>query len=146
VNLTIDASVFVAALRQTEIHHADSLAFLSVVTQEGSPIFCPTLVLAETIAAIARATGDAALVQQATLLLETMPNMNLVVLDEAQARQAAQLAAQYRLRGADAVYLAVTVQEGTTLVAWDDEMRTRGGTVCPVLTPTDFLTSYPPTP
>ena len=45
------------------------------------------------------------------------------------ARQAASLAATHRLKGADAVYVAVARRYGTTLVSRDDEQRTRGAAV-----------------
>lgn len=57
------------------------------------------------------------------------------------AGQAAELAAVYRLRGADAVYLAVAEEFGTTLVTWDGEMHTRGANVVTAVTPAEWLTA-----
>jgi predicted nucleic acid-binding protein len=48
-----------------------------------------------------------------------------VPLDESLARQAADVAAQYRLRGSDAVYAAVALRFGSTLVTLDREQRDR---------------------
>lgn len=144
MNLTIDASVFVASLQDHEIHYADSLTLIGVVHSRGIPVSCPSLVLTETVAAVARATGDAHRIERASTLIETMPSMNLISLDTPLARQAAELAAQHRLRGADAVYVAVAVQAGTTLIAWDNEIRVRAATVCTILTPTEYLATLPP--
>jgi len=52
MNLTIDASVFVSAARPSEKQYPQSYWFLHKV--KGAKIFCPTLVLAECGAAIAR--------------------------------------------------------------------------------------------
>lgn len=49
------------------------------------------------------------------------------------------MAETYRLRAADAIYLAVAVQEGTTLITWDDGMQKRGVNATTVLTPTEWL-------
>jgi predicted nucleic acid-binding protein len=49
------------------------------------------------------------------------------------------LAAAHRLRGADAVYLAVARRYGTTLVSRDDEQRTRGAAVASCKTPEEAL-------
>lgn len=52
MNCTIDASVFVAAARAPEAHHAASLEFLRLVEGQTGNLFCPTLVLDEDIQAV----------------------------------------------------------------------------------------------
>ncbi len=146
MSYTIDASVFVAATRQMELHHADSLAFLDSLRQQTPAIFCPALVLTETVAAIARTTADAALVEQASTLIETLPGIKLIALEVTMARRAAQLAALHRLRGADAVYVAVAAEFGATLVTWDTEMVQRGASVVTVMTPADAVAGMGTTP
>jgi hypothetical protein len=54
MNLTINASVFVSAARPSEKQYTLSYRFLHMM--KGSKIFCPTLMLAECGAAIARST------------------------------------------------------------------------------------------
>ena len=49
----------------------------------------------------------------------------LVPLDTALAQQATDVAARYRLRGSDAVYAAVALRFGSTLVTLDREQRER---------------------
>jgi predicted nucleic acid-binding protein len=90
LSLTIDASVFVAAARPSEPQHGESLAFLDALAQHFAlPIYCPTLTLTETVAAIARRTGDATLAQQAIRQIEFFPGITLVALTQARARRAA---------------------------------------------------------
>ena len=48
----------------------------------------------------------------------------------------------YRLRGADAVYIALAVEFGATVITWDAEMLTRGAGAVSVLTPSDWLASH----
>jgi predicted nucleic acid-binding protein len=55
--------------------------------------------------------------------------------DESLAREAAELAARLRLRGADAVYVAVARKLDLPLVTWDAEQRERGGAAIVVRTP-----------
>ena len=64
MSYTIDASVFVAAARPVEADHAVSLKFLEQVEQQRLPTVCPTLLLVECAAAIARATDDEVLAEQ----------------------------------------------------------------------------------
>jgi predicted nucleic acid-binding protein len=62
---------------------------------------------AECAAAIARPTGDSSLAEELVAIVEDFPGINLVSLDLPLAHKAAQIAVSYRLRGADAVYVAV---------------------------------------
>lgn len=65
--------------------------------------------------------------------------VSFVSLDDPLARQAAALAAVHRLRGADAVYAAVSQQLATTLISRDREHLTRLVGVIPVLHPVAAL-------
>ena len=63
----------------------------------------------------------------------------LIAVDLLLAQQAAEIAAQYRLRGSDAVYAAVAVRFGSTLVTLDREQRERAQAVIPTRFPTEAL-------
>jgi len=102
-------------------------------------VFCPTLVLPECAAAIARPTGDAAWVEELTRLIESFPSLHLVPLDLPLARRAAQIAAIHRLRGADAIYAAVAETFNATLITWDAETLQRGPAIVSTLTPAEWV-------
>jgi predicted nucleic acid-binding protein len=63
----------------------------------------------------------------------------LVNLDTTLAQQAADAAAQYRLRGSDAVYAAVALRFGTVLVTLDREQHARLGAVVTSRYPAEVL-------
>lgn len=125
MNYTLDASVFVASARSLEAVYATSREFLRKIRAQSVDLFCPHLILPECAAAIARPTGDAALAAEVVTLIEGFPGLHLVALGAPLARRAAQIAALYRLRGADAVYIAVAEAFNATLVTWDLEMAER---------------------
>ena len=106
MSLTVDASVFVAASRVDEPHYAASRQFLQQVRARHRTLYCPTLVLPECAAAIARPTSDGALAEELVSLVENFPHLHLVPLDLPVARRAAQVARDYRLKGADSVYIS----------------------------------------
>jgi predicted nucleic acid-binding protein len=139
--LTVDANVFTAAARPAEPHFTQSRAMVIELRRRAIEIVCPTLTISELIAAIARATGDCPLALRVARQFSRLPGLSLIALDEPLSWVAGQLAATNRLRGADAVYLAVAQQSNTTLVTWDNEMLQRSGKVVPTLTPTDWLAS-----
>jgi predicted nucleic acid-binding protein len=121
---TIDASVHVSALNPTEADSVGSRAFLAWVRQQHIPLFCPTLLLVEVAAAVARALGDAERAVAIAEVIRGWPDQTLVSLDEALASRAVDLAATAQLRGGDAVY-AVAQQYGTTLVTLDRQQMER---------------------
>jgi predicted nucleic acid-binding protein len=148
MSLVIDASVFVAASRTAETQYAASLEFLSLIRGSNESLYCPVLVLAECSAAIARATGDAQLAQNLVSLVEGFPGLRLIPLTLPLARRAAELARLHRLRGADAVYVAVASELKASLITWDREVLQRVAPVVVAATPTRWiedLSRRPPT-
>lgn len=137
MNLTIDASVFVSAARPSEKLYPMSYRFLQRV--KGSKIFCPTLILSECGAAIARPTGDSALSKKLVSLIERFPGMNHVSLDLRLATRAAEIAIEYRLRGADAVYVVVAEEFNSILISWDAEMLQRSPESMLTMSPEEWL-------
>jgi predicted nucleic acid-binding protein len=140
MSLTVDASVFVAASREEEVHYHASRQFLQQVRAQAQHLnlYCPALVLPECAAAIARPTADAGLAAELVSLVEDFPALHLVPLDLPLARRAAQIARDYRLRGSDSVYVSVAEALGTTLIAWDAEILERGADVVITMTPSEW--------
>ncbi len=136
---TVDASVFVNAFNPHEKGHAESLQILSAIKERGDPVIVPALLVPEIASAIARATDDSGGAIQYAHATAALPHLTLVSITTTVARQAADLAATYRLRGADAVYIAVARRYATTLVSRDDEQRTRGAAVVICQTPEEAL-------
>jgi predicted nucleic acid-binding protein len=143
---TVDASVFVNAFNPHEVGHADSLLFLTTLHTSGDPVMVPTLLLPEIAAAVSRASGDRHGALRYALASAELPHLTLVTLTEVLGRQAAELAAVHRLRGADAVYVAVARRYASTLVSRDDEQRTRGSAVVTCQTPKEALDELIPAP
>ena len=136
---TVDASVFVNAFNAHETGHAASLKLLSVIHDRGDPIIVPTLFVSEVASAVARASDDTAGALEYVDAITALPNVTLVTMTPAVARQAALLAATHRLRGADAVYVAVALRYATVLVTRDIEQGARGPAAVTWQTPEEAL-------
>ena len=146
MKMTIDASVFVAAARNIEPHYAVSKAFLLALQTVNAEIFCPTLVLPESSAAIARRSGDAALALLTISLIASHSGLQLIPITEARAQRAAHIAAYQRLHGADSIYVAIAEELGATLITWDNDMLQRSPAVVTTITPADWLNAQPINP
>ena len=136
---TIDASVHVSALSPAEADSGSSREFLARVQRQHIPLFCPTLLLVEVAAAVARALGDADRAAALAHVLGGWPNQTLVPLDGALASRAIDLAATALLRGADAVYAAVAQQYETMLVTLDRQQLERLPPVVRTARPADLI-------
>jgi predicted nucleic acid-binding protein len=140
---TLDASVFVNAFNSNERGHTLSLQVVAYIREHEYPVVVPTLLLPEIASALARATDDSASALEYAYAAVGLPHLITVGLTPAMARQAAELAAAHRLRGADSVYVAVARRYGTILVSRDDEQLRRSSAVVTCQTPAEVLTDVP---
>ena len=139
---TVDASVFVNAVNPREAGYGDSHRILELMQENAVPIIVPTLVLPEVAAAISRGHGDPTLAHRFVSVLSEIPHLILVPMDTPLARRAADLAAQHRLRGGDAVYAAVALRFGSVLVTLDEQLRERAAQAVPTRSPAQALSEW----
>lgn len=136
---TVDASVWVNAFDQREPGHLLSRQFLEVVRDHALSIFVPNVVLVEVAGAISRTRQAPVQAQAFARALSRLPHVTIRVLDQVCALNAVNLAAQHGLRGADAVYAAVALETGSTLVSLDNEHLRRLVNLLTVCTPATAL-------
>lgn len=121
----LDASVWVARLvPQDEFHEAVKSWMAEQRTAE-IQFVSPSLLLAEVAGAISRRTGSAALGHKAVRELESLQGLRLVEMNNVLLLEAASLAADLGLRGADSVYVATAKRLGVPLVTFDVDQRER---------------------
>jgi len=143
---TVDTSVWVNGSDTLEAGHEISRACLQLLAQRGHQLVLPTLVLPEIAGAIGRTRSDSSLGETFAVQVAALPNVTLLPLDEALAHQARVLAAQHRLRGADAVYAALALVAKTTLISLDREHLARLVGIVPVITPAQLVATLTPPP
>ena len=123
--VTIDASVFVSAFTPTEPAHQASKTLMLNVRQQSIPILVPVLVLPEISAALSRGQGKPELGLAFVQEMRNLANMTFIDVDDVVATLAVDIAANYRLRGSDAIYAAVALRFGTELITLDKEQLDR---------------------
>lgn len=134
--VVIDASVWLGWLLPLDAHHASSRLWLMPYLAGGGRVAVPTIFLAEIGGVVARRTGDTTLARRAVSAFTRLPGAELVPETRRIGILAAALAIDLRLRGADAVYIAVAAHLNASLVTWDQEQLTRGAAAVVVQTPT----------
>jgi predicted nucleic acid-binding protein len=136
---TLDASVFVRDLNPREPNHALCRELLERIATQHIPMIEPTMLGVEIAGTLSRELRDPMRGRLAITMLQELPNLTLIALDDALAEVAATIAADRTLRGADAVYVAVAQRYGTTLVSLDREQRERAAPLVTVMTPQEAL-------
>jgi len=131
----IDASVYIALVNACEDAHASSWAWFEQAKTAREPIFAPVILLTEVAAALSRGTGDPALAHRVVQHLLRSKVIELAPVTTVMAERAAAIAADHRIRGCDAVYIALAEQLSETLVTLYRQQLERGIVVVPTRKP-----------
>jgi predicted nucleic acid-binding protein len=121
----IDASILVADARPSETSHIEAYTFLTRLLTRNESVYVPIIALAEVAAAISRGAGDSALAQQWVNRLQKLRMYHFVAVDETLGQSAAVIAAQSKIRGCDAVYVALAERHQATLITLDRQQMKR---------------------
>jgi predicted nucleic acid-binding protein len=128
----VDASVWVSVLSAREPHHDQSRRWLR---SQSGPITIPALALSEVAGAVARRTGSTEDGRTAVKTVLATPELRIVSVTDDVGLDAAELAASYRLRGADAIYVAVARMLALPLATLDAEIEGRAAAIVKVVFP-----------
>ena len=124
-HVVIDASVWVSRLVPQDVFHSAVTDWLAAQREADVGLLSPTLLLPEVAGAISRRTGAPELARQAVETLQSLPGLQLVQMDAALVNEAARLAADAGLRGADSTYVAVASRLGLPFVTLDNDQSKR---------------------
>lgn len=133
----VDASVYVALINSHEEAHAVSWVWLREVFDGGEEISAPAILVTEVAAAISRGLGQPALAWRAVQQILSRNVVELVPVVIPMAERAADIAIDHRIRGADALYVALAEHRRDELVTLDRQQLERGAAVVPTRRPGD---------
>lgn len=142
--VTIDASVWLAAMSAQEKEHKRCATLVETLIEHGVALHQPGLFIIEVCATIARRTRDRSLALAAGEATLATPHLTLYALDHELAAESADIAATCALRGADAVYVALARYAGSTLITLDREVHQRASDVAVVRSPFEWLQNAAP--
>jgi predicted nucleic acid-binding protein len=133
--VVVDASVWVSRLVASDVNHMASRVWLENFAVGENQFVAPTLALAEISSSVARRAEDAKSGHEAVKLVLRLPSLRLINLDRPLSELAAQLAADYMLRGADSIYVAVAKQLNIPLLTLDEEQFKRASKIIQTIKP-----------
>jgi predicted nucleic acid-binding protein len=123
VEVVLDASVFVAAISPSEVHHRAARALYDSFPEDRA-FLVPALFRVEVIAALARRNEPTELLD-AVEVLTSGPRFHGVAIDAPLIDEAAGMARVARLRAYDAIYAALALGHGAALWTLDVELRSK---------------------
>lgn len=135
----IDASVIVNSVIEGEEHHEYSKELINRIRKKNIEIVVPQIILPEMSASIARKTNNEILAMNFIKRFIKVPNITIIPIDKSLAMFASEIAARYRIRGADSIYVAVASRFNVRLITLDDEQRKRSMKIIDVLTPEEEI-------
>ena len=131
----IDASVYVALINAKEKEHTSSWAWFEQAIKKPQTIAAPVILLSEVAAALSRGVGDLALAHRVVGQLKRSRVIELVPVTRALAEQAAVIAGDYRIRGCDAIYVALASQLEDCLITLDQQQLERAASIVDIRKP-----------
>lgn len=123
--VVIDASVWAAFFLTADSTHGASYNWIDKHTSAGGMLVAPSILLTEVAAAIARRLRQPQMALHAASTISNLNLMRIIPMEAALMQEATGMAANLRLRGADAIYVATAKQLGIPLLTWDHEQLTK---------------------
>ena len=125
----VDASVIISSILASDPHHEASKAWLDGLVSSGRHFSAPTILLSEVAAPLSRAYGQPELAKEVIQALTAAPFAKLIPISIPLANRAAVVAADYQLRGCDAVYVALAHSLGEELITLDKQQSERAKSI-----------------
>ncbi|MEI6739303.1 MAG: PIN domain-containing protein [Gemmatimonadaceae bacterium] len=141
MKVTLDASVWLATLTDSEPHHAQSQAAVRRILEVDARLYQPEIFAIEVAAAVARRSGNRARALQAARLALAIPGATFDGGGPEATVAAVQAASTCALRAGDAHYVATAQRHDAVLISLDAELCERGGRLVTAMTPATFLAS-----
>jgi len=132
-----DASVWVSREIPSDLNHQAATTWVNAHLHAGGYFTEPVWLLAEVAAAISRQISpqDAAVALALLWRLRRRKVMRFLPLSAALMRDTIDIAANYRIRSGDAVYVALARQLSIPLVSFDTDHLTKGASIVTVIRP-----------
>ena len=121
---TIDSSVWVAAFLTDEANHKRAYSFLTTVIKDSSSIIIPVTITIEVAMALAR-RSEGALADTVLEFMLALPSVQFVEITYPRMIDIIQATSSLKVRGMDAVVIAVAREYDSRLVTLDKELEQR---------------------
>lgn len=131
----VDASVLLPALAPVDTHHNVCKAWLDQLIYSKQRFSAPSIILAEVAAPLGRMYNQPQLAKTLVQKLMLASYANLIPVSIPLAKRAAIIGANYKIRGCDAIYVALAESLDEELVTLDKQQGERAKSIVRVYHP-----------
>ncbi len=128
----VDASVLLPALALVDTHHEVCKSWLDQLIHSKKQFSAPSIILAEVAAPIGRMYNQPQLAETLVQKLMLASYANLIPVTIPLARRAAIIGTNYKIRGCDAIYVALAEMLDEELITLDKQQGERAKTLIQV--------------
>ena len=137
--IVIDTSVWISHLVPADAHHTSTNACLNRISARPQRFSVPAIFLAEVSGVLARFDTPDAFVFDAVGEIDRSDRFNITPITLGHAMLAAAIARMAKIRGSDAIFVALAVSLEIPLLTWDKQQRERGARFCRTMTPVEAM-------
>lgn len=136
--VTLDSSVFIAALREEEAAHSACIRLLEDVKDGKYLAIEPYTVLVEIVAAVKRRTGSSELAANIKQYLELLDGIFFLELTKSRADECAKICEKLAVRGMDSIVIQTALENDAVLITLDKEMENQAKKLIKTCAPGEF--------
>ncbi len=131
----VDTSVLFSALIPIDMHHESCKAWLDKIIEANQQISVPSIILSEVATPLGRAHNQPQVAEKLVQYLMNAYIINLMPVSIPLAKRAAIIGANYKIRGCDAIYVALAEMLDEELITLDIQQGERAKTLIQVSHP-----------
>jgi predicted nucleic acid-binding protein len=133
--MNVDANVWVSLFVRSDVFHPRCRLWIRAQLAGGVTLVIPSLAVAEVAGSVSRVRNSSHRGRRVARWLLESPAVDVITLHDALVHRAAQIAADYQIRGSDSIYVTVADEIGLPLVTLDQELQTRAAAIVNVIHP-----------
>ncbi|HET9659831.1 MAG TPA: type II toxin-antitoxin system VapC family toxin [Thermomicrobiales bacterium] len=137
--IVIDTSAWIAGLMRGDAHHAGTVPFLRLMESRSTQNYVPAHFLAEIAGVLARTGERGEIIEREIGSIEKSGRFHIAPVSVGLGLLAAEIARVAKIRGADAVFVALARGLDFPLITWDRQQRERGSVFCRTMTPVEAM-------
>jgi predicted nucleic acid-binding protein len=137
--IVLDTSVWLGAILPEDVHFAETQLWIHHIQLTRTRFAVPAHFPAEVSGVLARIGIDDRFVEEVIKQIDSIERFEIYPISAGHGLLAAEIAWKARVRGADAIYIALAHQLDVPLVSWDRQQRERGQMFCRTMTPVEAM-------
>ena len=137
--IVLDTSTLIAYLISADANHSATVPFFELIEMRPIRFSVPAHFVAEVAGVLARIGQSAEIVEREINAIDSGGRFEIHATTIGQGLLAAEVAHMAKLRGSDAVFVALARALDLPLITWDTQQRQRGALFCRTMTPIEAL-------